>query len=297
VQVSSLLRGAVFACASLLSARAFAGNCALPDLAETMPPDGATTVPTNATLSARYATTADYLGEKIVLQHVLTPEPLKTEDFEVKGTWVATEGMLSITPPTPLVSGDKYIVKWPGLRGLNSANLGRGKDISFRVGGEDKQAPKFAGLTGIEWDVEREKDTCTDMVEDRYVFNVDVGLAEDDGGRESLTLLVFQTSGSAPSVGAPSPILVQRIPNAGEKLRIVRAVDRGVGKVCFAAITRDLTGKVSSSSGETCVDTVEPPFFYGCHAGRTHGTPASDYAIFGVTIGALIAYGLRRRHA
>jgi hypothetical protein len=290
VQVSARMRVVcALAAASWLALAprpASAGTCALPDLAETMPPDGAQTVPTNAILSARYATTADYLGETVVLQHV------GKEDRNVPATWAASEGILSIVPPAPLVTGDEYVVKWPGLRGLNSANLGRGKDVRFRVGAEDKEPPKFAGLGAIEWDVEREKDTCTDAVEDRYVFNVDVGLASDDGGADSLTLLVYQTSGSGPSVSGPTPILVQRVPARGEKLRIVRALDSGVGKVCFSAIVRDLTGKVSSGSGETCVQTVEPPFFYGCAAARTG---RGGVVLLGAAIAALATRRLRRR--
>src|SRR5689334_3151524 len=49
---------------------AFADPCGHPDLLEAFPPDGAGDVPLNARLSARYASTAEYVDEEVTLEHV-----------------------------------------------------------------------------------------------------------------------------------------------------------------------------------------------------------------------------------
>ena len=289
----------VVAALLLVSPVANAGTCASPDLIETIPPDGAQTVPLDARLFARFGTAAEYIDEKVSFQHVGEPEQM------LVGTWTATEGLLSITPPAPLVIGQEYIVKWPGLRGVNSANRGHGGDIRIRAGAADTKPPVFAGLGGIWWDVDRARDPCTDAVEDRYLFDIDLLAASDDGGRESLTILVFQTSGSASSTSAPTPVLVSAMPPPGARIRIVRSVDRGVGRVCYAAIARDLTGKVSSGSAESCTETVTPPFFYGCGTASTaaarsvdaSGKPGSMPHTGGLlSIGVVLSvFALRRR--
>ena len=46
-----------------------AASCGKPDLVDMVPPDMATGVPLNARLGAHYATSADYLGEDVVLVH------------------------------------------------------------------------------------------------------------------------------------------------------------------------------------------------------------------------------------
>jgi hypothetical protein len=236
-------------------------SCTSPNLIETMPPDQAHDVPTNATLFARYDAIAQPgPDETVPLEHVGIPGMQA-----VPATFDDTEGMLRITPPAPLTAGDSYVVHWPGLRGIDTATLGSGLDQHFVVGAvQDVAAPTFDGIAGVSWDVTRDKDTCTNSIDERYVFDLALGAAADDGGRDSLTLLVFQTAGPKVDAGAPTPVLVQRIPPAGQTVRVTRTVDTTIGHVCFAAIVRDLTMKVSTSGTEKCVDTVTPPFFYGC---------------------------------
>lgn len=256
---------------TLSSSVAAAEPCNRPDLKDTMPPNAALGVPTNAALHARYATSAEYLDEEIVLERVATGESETFSGSQV--SWVSVEGVLSITPSTPLASSELYRVRWPGLRGIATASRGRGKDIEFETGAtEDVELPVFDGISGLEWDVERETDPCTDAQEERYVFDVEVPDASDDGGRESLTLLVFQTRGPDVDPKSPRPVLVSRLPAAGKTVRVSQTIDDGVGEVCFAGVVRDLTGKVSGGGNrERCVETVEPPFFYGCAIGRTAG--------------------------
>jgi hypothetical protein len=282
----------VVAAASASAARtARADSCTSPDLIETIPADGAQGVPPNATLSARYASIAQYTGEPVAIEHVGADTQAVTATFD------AAEGILSVVPPTPLVPGDRYVVHWPGLRGLDTATLGAGADQHLQAGvSDDTKAPTFAGLTGVAWDVTREKDACTDAIDERYVFDLELGAAADDASRDFLTLLVFQTAGPKVTPGSPQPVLVQRVPPAGATARLSSVVDRVEGHVCFAAIVRDLTGQVSTGGGEVCVDTVSPPFFYGCAvaSGRRSELPAGAGA--GALVG-VIAIAVARRRA
>lgn len=259
----------------LVARPALGQSCNRPDLLDTMPPDGAESVPTNARLFAKYATNAEYLDEEILLEHVGVGEQ------PVAGTFDDKEGILTVVPEQELLPGHDYVIKWPRLRGLNSGNLGRGKEVSFHVGeGPDLEPPSFVGLTWIEWDVERSRDGCTDFLEDRYVFDFNLGTASDDGGRESLTLLLFQTKGPNVDPDAPEPVRISRIPS-GKTVRLKRALDDGEGRVCFAAVARDLVGQISASgSREVCTTTVAPPFFEGC-AVRGRG-PSAPWLALGV---------------
>lgn len=281
----------LIALACVLSASTLrAASCNRPELEDTMPPNGAVGVPTNASLHARYSTNAEYLGEDISLERLSTAE---VETFAgSNASWVPVEGVLSITPSTPLVAGESYRVTWPGLRGVATASQGAAEQVEFQVGqSEDAELPLFDGISGVDWDVEREQDPCTDAQEERFIFDVEVPDAIDDGGRESLTLLVFQTRGPDVDPAAPKPVLVSRLPGAGKTVRVRQTIDDGVGEMCFAGVVRDLTGKVSGGGNrEQCVETVEPPFFYGCalSAGRARGSLA-------VSLMLALCLALRRR--
>jgi hypothetical protein len=264
-----------------------ADSCTSPDLIETMPPDGAENVPTNAMLFARYATIAQYLGEPVVLEH---PAGV---DTTVPATFDDTSGLLQITPPMALVPGDSYTVHWPALRGIETATLGTTSDLTFTAGSEaDVSPPTFAGITSVSWDVSRQSDPCNSDIDQRYVFNLGLGAAADDGGRDSLTLLVFQTSGPSVDSSAPAPVLVQRIPPDGQGVQVT--TDVTVGHICFAAIVRDLTLKASTSGAPVCVDTVSPPFFYGCGVAPAHD--ARGLRVVALSAAALaLALRVRRR--
>ena len=266
---------------------ALAQACGRPDLLHAWPPDKAAGVPTDARLHARYALSADYLGEDVTLQRDGFPADTVTP------SWNGAERILSITPPEGLVAGDEYTVTWPRLRGIGTASKGRDAEVTFTVGDSgDTETPKFRGLTGIDWDIDRESDDCTDSLEERFVFDLDLTSATDDGGAESLQLLVFQTRGPrVGSEGAPEAILVTKLPTDGD-VRVKRTIGDGTGRVCFAAIVRDLTGKVSASaSEEVCTKTIPPPFFQGCSVGRD-GSPRSWML---AAVGLVAALRRRRR--
>ncbi len=239
-----------------------ADSCTTPNLIETIPPDKATGVPTNASLFARYEVNAQYQQEPVTMDQLHSGTAVVTGQA-VQATFDSTEGMLQVTPPAPLAPGDSYVIHWPALRGIDTATLGTKADQHFTAGSAaDMAPPTFGGISSVTWDVARETDSCTNHVEERYVFDLGLGPAADDGGRGSLTLLVFQTSGPGVDASAPTPVLVQRIPPEGSGVTITSTVQ--VGHVCFAAIVRDLTMNVSTSGPPVCVDTVDPPFFYAC---------------------------------
>jgi hypothetical protein len=262
-----------------------ADSCGKPDLVDMVPPDGATGVPLNATLGAHYQASADYLGEDVVL---VRPGG---EEQALTGTFDATEGLLSVTPTEPLLAGGAYTVRWPALRGLNAAAPGLGGEASFTAGAaDDTEAPTFDGVTAISWDFERAQNDCLDALEERFVFDLRLGAADDDGGRDALTLIVFQTAG--PQIaGKPVAVSTRAIPAAGDAARVKLPPGQAVGHVCFAALVRDTTGKVSASGDvESCVQTPAPPFFQGCSvAGAGGGATTALGALASVALAALMA--------
>jgi hypothetical protein len=247
--------------------------CGRPDLLETFPAEGATDVPVNARLSARYAATAEYVNEEIALEHLgfATEAPRATFD--------SSEGFLSFQPSEPLVAGDSYVVRWPALRGLTTAGTGKSAEVKFTAGSiTDVEPPVFGGVRALSWDVERVDDDCTDSLEDRFVFDLSLDDATDDGGRGMLTLLVFQSKGGSATT-SPAPVLAQRFSNSGSRVQVQRSIDSAAGNVCFAALARDSSGRVSNSAArEVCVATVKPPFFYGCSVAGANGQRTGEEA-------------------
>jgi hypothetical protein len=161
------------------------------------------------------------------------------------------------------------------LRGLTTAGLGKGADVTFIAGSTtDVDPPLFGGVRALSWDALRVNDDCTDTLEDRFVFDLSLDHATDDGGKGMLALLVFQSKGGSAST-SPTPVLVQRFPDSNSPVRVLRSIDSAVGNVCFAALARDGTGRISNSADhEVCVTTVRPPFFYGCVVSGGRGANA-----------------------
>jgi hypothetical protein len=276
-----------------------ATSCARPDLLDTVPADKATGVPPNASLFAHYDASAEYLGEHVVLTAKGgMPEVVKVEFQD-------TQGLLTFAPPEPLAPGD-YTLAWPGLRGLNVGSPGRGVIVTFTVGSNpDVAPPTFDGLTGIGWDLERRNNDCTGSLENRMRFDLTLGPADDDGGRDGLTLVVFQTAGGAVD-GGPVPVLTQAMPAAGAQAQVRLPVADATGHVCFSALAQDLTGKNSNgASHEVCVETTAPPFFRGCavapaRVGQREGRATATLGIVSIlfvlgTLGARSRRPRRRR--
>jgi hypothetical protein len=285
-------RAAGLACAVAsvvaLAPSARAQMCGRPDLLDAVPPDMATNVPPNGSLFAHYAASAQYLDEDVVLT------PMGGVDEAVKVIFDPTEGLLTFTPPEPLAPG-AYALQWPSLHGLDAAAAGLGATVHFTVGTtDDVTPPVFDGVTGVTWDLERQNNDCTKSIEDRMVFELALAPADDDGGRDGLTLVVFQTAGlgGGPDAGAPQ-VLLAAMPAAGKTAEIKLPVGDATGHVCFAAIARDLTGKVSNGgSHSVCVETTAPPFFRGCAVAGGRGDGAAT--LVGVASGLALVRGRRR---
>ena len=278
-----------------LAPDARATTCGRPDLLDAVPPDGAT-LPPNASLVAHYDSSAEYGNEDVVLT------PAGSAPEVVKVSWDGTQGLLTFTPDAPFPPGS-YTLEWPALRGLNTAALGKGAVVHFTVGAVDDVAPPdFAGLTGVSWDLERKTNDCTDSLENRMVFTLALAPADDDGGRDGLTLVVFQSAGSGVRAdGGSVPVLSTALPAAGNDAVVKLPVSDATGHVCFAAIVRDLTGKISSSGSQSvCVETTAPPFFRGCAVGgasRGGGLGPLSFFLSFVALLALVAAVASRRRA
>jgi hypothetical protein len=290
-----LAAGALAVLALAPSARA--ATCGRPELLDAVPPDGAMDVPPNASLVAHYSPETDYGNENVVF----TPpggtgdEAFAAGDASQAVTWDAAQGLLTFTPPARLAPG-VYKIVWPSLRGLNTASPSLPATVTFTVGSaDDVDPPNFAGLTAVTWDLERQNNDCTNSLENRMVFTLSLGPADDDGGRGNLTLVVFQSSGSGVD-GGPVPVQTMAMPAAGKTVTVKLSVGDATGHVCFAAIARDLTGKVSQSGNQTvCVDTTAPPFFRGCAlAGADGGGGTGTLAR---TLVALVALVVARRRS
>jgi hypothetical protein len=277
----------VLALAGLLAAGSAQGApCGVPDVDATYPRANALRVPANATFAAHYGAPADYDDEGVTLtasNGVSVPLTVAYDE---------AEGMLRATPVAALTPGS-YTLDWPALRGP-STGAGRSKTIDFSVvAALDMTPPTFAGLSGVEWDLAREEDPCTEAYEDRYTFDFELGAVSDDTDRSHLAVLLFETEHprSGPST-PPRQIGIYPMPDDGV-LRVKRSARRS-GKSCFAAVTRDLVGFVSAGGNEeVCAETIEPPWFEGCSV--SGGRSASGGSAFGlVALGWLVR---RRRGA
>ncbi|HVZ71012.1 MAG TPA: hypothetical protein VHJ20_01445 [Polyangia bacterium] len=267
------------------SARVVSAACAPPDLLEAIPPSGST-VPANAALFAHYASTAEYANEDVLLD-----SPDHVGDA-VTVTFDSTQGLLEFAPAGGLPPGT-YTIHWPSLRGLNVAAPGKGADVRFTVtAATDDAPPTFDGLTAVRWDLERAHNDCTDALENRFVFDLDLAPADDDGGRGGLSLVVFQTAGAL-SDGGSVPVLTEAMPAAGKGATVKLPVADATGHVCFSALARDLTDKTSNGASHVvCADTTAPPFFRGCAiAGRDAGSGAGASLL---VLGAVLIARARR---
>jgi hypothetical protein len=283
-QFEWLLVGACLAAASV----AHAENCARPDLEAAFPDDGASDVPLNATLSAVYGESADYLGEPVTLSS-------QGMDTSVGARFDPAERRLVVEQPA-LSANTTYSLAWPALRGLATAGHGIGKTVAFSTGDHiDMQAPQFAGIQSLSWDLVHPRDACTDDLEPRLRFRLELGAASDDGGRDSLSLLLFQTRGESLRDATPRFVAARTLP-PGNHSDVELTVDDAGGRICFAAIVRDLVGNVSATGSDTrCVQTTAPPIFYGCEF-STSPRAGNAFQLFVVAFAASL-FARRRRRA
>ncbi len=245
-----------------LAAPAAAAPCGRPDVDSSFPPPGASEVPPNAVFSAHYSAPAEYQAEEVGLTSSDGNAVDAIVDFD------GASSLLSARPREPLSRGS-YRLIWPGLRGVGGG-VGLGRTLEFSVGSvPDGAAPTFAGLTGLDWDLDRERDACTDKLEDRFVFRLKLGVLSDDARAELLRVLVFETRDPAEATASePKQVALRAFPGEGGTLELRRPAEHA-GETCFAAVAQDLIGNLSGGGErEVCVKTKQPPFFDGCGVAR-----------------------------
>jgi hypothetical protein len=278
------------AVAGLWPGLAHAQTCGAPDLLSAVPPDGAAAVPIAAPLHAFYAASALYQDEPILLDLPDGTQQARVGDFD------PAEGRLTLSPLDPLLPASSYTIHWPELRGTTSGGKGLGRKVAFTTGAEpDSTPPSFAGATKVAWDWTRENDDCTDKIEDRLAFDVSLADASDDGGRDSLTLVLSQTEGPLLATG-PRQIFLGALPPPGKPAHVSLAVESAVGRICFAALVRDLTDKISGGGDqEVCVQTTRPPFFNGC--AMAPPSRRGGGLVLGMLLLLILLLTVRRKHA
>ena len=100
---------------------AVAEPCGTPEVIASFPPDGATAVPSNATLTASYGAPIDLDDETVALTGPLGAVPIEMLHNE-------SENTLHALPLAPLDAGS-YRVDWPALRGVGTGR-GRARSVS-----------------------------------------------------------------------------------------------------------------------------------------------------------------------
>jgi hypothetical protein len=243
-------------------------------------------VPPNALLSAHYSSPAFYDDEQVSLVDA------GGNELGVSIAYDEADSMLRVTPTVPLDAG-YHELTWPGLRSLTGAGVGRGKTTSFFVQtAVDRTPPTFQGLTGIDWDLSRDRDPCLDKLDDRFKFELSLGAAGDDSGVELLAVQIFETRHPASNSEEPERVALRAFPEHG-KLEVRRPADKA-GKTCFAAVLQDLLGNVSGGGEkEVCVETKKPPFFDGCSVVSAGGGSSSAGLLWLMAALALIRRGAR----
>jgi len=262
--------------------------CGRPDVDATFPPQGASGVPQNAILAAHYRAPADYENEPVTLT---LDEDI---DVPVDVSYDNGESMLRAVPLATLAPGS-YRIVWPALRGV-ATSVGLGATRTFSVGTAlDTEPPHFDGLHKATWDFSREDDPCTDSQEDRYTYDLTLGAYGDDLPSSLLSVVVFETrSPKHPAGTPPTELAVVPLPSGGT-VSVARP-SKEAGKVCFAAVLRDLALYTSGGGDEeACVETVEPPFFEGCSLAARGGSAPVPVAL--VLVGLVALRARRRRRA
>lgn len=244
-------------------------QCSPPDLVVSLPADGAEGVPTEPLFfRARYAPTAVYRGEPVTLARD------GAEPQEITAAFETTESTLGAMPDEPLTPSTSYVLRWPALSDADETALGEGREVAFTTGaGSAAGPPMFQGIESIAWDAEKARDDCVGSSIERYVFDLRVGEWSDEGGPGTLEALVFLSEGPGrdPSEG-PELVAVASLPAPRDTIEVKLPRDESIGRVCFSAVARDVTGFFSAATSESCVETEHPPFFGGCAAaGRSPG--------------------------
>lgn len=286
--------------------------CGTPDLVDTLPPDGSNDVPTNTPLSATYEVGATHAGEPVVVtagpgsQRQLAASysrSLRTLTVTLPGCAPDADPTCVPDPDFPngaLEPDTRYTVEWPGLRASQSVRVGGGATVTFTTGaGPDNSRPSFDGARSVDWDFEREYDSCSDTESERYVFELDLDPVTYAGGVDLLTLHVYQTAGRLLDRDDNGHLIAEEVYRARYKgqrtIKVKRAIATSVGHACFSAFVEAPNGQISEGAErEACTTTEHPPFFEGCSLGAPAPTRPSGRFGWLAVAGLLWARARRR---
>lgn len=284
-RVALAAAGVVVALAVAPSVRAQA--CAPANLRFALPSNGAVGVPLDATLRAYYAIGARYAAESVIVT-----SGTRSESFV--GDFDRSTGVLSVTPTTVLEPRITYTVTWPAL--VSSGAPGRGAIVSFTTGEAlDGSPPAIDEIARLDWDVIAIDDVCIGTSIERYVFDVALAGARDDGGADTLEASVYLTRGPLLAATLPPRLVATEPPGeAAHAVRVTLPREDSLGQVCFSALVRDLRGRTSAATPERCVVTERPPFFRSCDV-TAAGIAASSRSVLGTLLLAVVALRVRRR--
>ncbi len=279
--------------------------CGRPDVVDTLPPQGQTSVPTNTALSATYELGAMHQGEPVMV--TVTPG----SRHQLSASYSRALRSLVVTLPScagapgcvenpdvpagQLKPATEYTVEWPALRSDADAREGLGATVTFTSGpGPDTSSPSFDGTRDVRWGFEREYDSCSDTESERYVFDVGISPPSYAGGEELLVMHVFQTVGRLLAKDGNGNAIPEEVHRGryrgGERIRVKQPIATGFGKVCFSAFAEAPNGLISQGSEtEACTRTEHPPFFEGCSLGGPSTPPRSWALWLVVALGALLA--------
>ena len=168
-----------------------------------VPPDGATDVPRNARLGRALRARRPSTWARTWCWSIPTAA---SSCWTRPGTRPS-----SFSPSTPsssaLTANSSLRDPLAGAARPERRRAGAGRQGAFhdRRGVRHARRPRSQASTGLSWDLERKTNDCIDELVERFVFDVDLGAASDDGGTSGLTLMLFQTRG-APGPAMPTPI-------------------------------------------------------------------------------------------
>ena len=214
------------------------------------------TCPPNATLAAHYAVVRGLPGRG------RRPGHARPGSRRCRRRSTRRRGGSRSRRPIRSSPGATYTVRWPALRGLNAAAPGTGGQAALHGRrGDRRRAARVRrrrrARPGISL---RQTNDCTDSIEERFVFDLDLGAATDDGGRDGLTLMLFQTSGPAASGGVGAGARAR--PAARGEARAGRPADGRRRRTTSASRAWSATRPARSRTapiGEACVDTTAAP--------------------------------------
>lgn len=240
-----------FSWASIIWLLPIAAGAQCPDPVErilTFPADRANEVPVNVVLHADFPASQEPGGRP-------TWRVLDSHSREVDGVEGWDDLSATFTPATELEPRSPYYVR------VSVAATGQYLNFEFNTGDDrDRSGPSFGGLSDLDWSHQTDEwlfDNCHISSGEGIVFNLTFPEASDDGPREELCYMVYQTSGP----GVSGSTLRARVRYPDDDLTLMLPAGDGEGDICFRVEARDLIGRVDGNRREQCVEAVVGAIF------------------------------------